>query len=308
MAVFTPLPKFQILHSWSTWKVKPAGPSRSCYTPPPTPVSNQIFITAVVTNNNNWVKQTCLFFLKMNKRSVSHPQQPPQSRVTVSFLPPQLNYTCWQTFCCAGKTERQQRMFVCLLLVLRQLHHLQPSQPRCSTPAAPSSGLRADDLSGPGLVFRPRVEMCDLHLHRLHLQVLGRDPGHFVRDLIALDRDVLALDATRGKEREIGVEVNQQLQIMREKSCGGLQTDTSNHWCILHNLLGAVSQICSCWGCSNIRHAARPEYKFGSKTEAETFCTLCAFRLIAGVSKSWESRREINSLPLWKKEKREKHT
>lgn len=58
-----------------------------------------------------------------------------------------------------------------------------------------SWGLRADHLPGPGLVFRPWVEMCDLHLHRLHLQVLGRDPAHFVRDLIALDRDVLPLDA-----------------------------------------------------------------------------------------------------------------
>lgn len=62
-------------------------------------------------------------------------------------------------------------------------------------PLAPSSGLRADDLAGPRLVFCPRVEMCDLHLHRLHLQVLRRDPTHFVSDLVALDGDVLALDA-----------------------------------------------------------------------------------------------------------------
>lgn len=71
-----------------------------------------------------------------------------------------------------------------------------------------SWGLRADHLPGPGLVFRPWVEMCDLHLHRLHLQVLGRDPAHFVRDLIALDRDVLPLDAeTERNEDEDEVRV-----------------------------------------------------------------------------------------------------
>lgn len=37
--------------------------------------------------------------------------------------------------------------------------------------------------------------MRDLHLHRLHLQVLGGDPAHFVRDLVALNRDVLPVDA-----------------------------------------------------------------------------------------------------------------
>lgn len=57
------------------------------------------------------------------------------------------------------------------------------------------SGLRADDLAGPGLVFRPWVEVCDFDLHGLHLQVFGRDPAHFVCDLIALDWDVLSFDA-----------------------------------------------------------------------------------------------------------------
>lgn len=56
------------------------------------------------------------------------------------------------------------------------------------------SGLRADDLAGPGLVFRPWVEVCDFDLHGLHLQVFGRDPAHFVCDLIALDWDVLSFD------------------------------------------------------------------------------------------------------------------
>lgn len=59
----------------------------------------------------------------------------------------------------------------------------------------PAQGLRADDLAGPRLVFCARVEMCDLHLHRLHLQVLRGDAGHLVSDLVALDGDVLALDA-----------------------------------------------------------------------------------------------------------------
>lgn len=58
-----------------------------------------------------------------------------------------------------------------------------------------SQGLRADDLAGPSLVFCARVEMCDLHLHRLYLQVLRGHAGHFVSDLVALDGDVLALDA-----------------------------------------------------------------------------------------------------------------
>lgn len=57
------------------------------------------------------------------------------------------------------------------------------------------SGLRADDLAGPGLVFRPWVQMCDLHLHCLHLQVLGRDPAHLIRDLVSLHRNILPLDA-----------------------------------------------------------------------------------------------------------------
>lgn len=76
--------------------------------------------------------------------------------------------------------------------VPRQVHHPPTTTRPCP---APPSGLRADGLPGPGLVFCPRVEVCDLHLYRLHLQVLGRDPAHFVRDLIALDRDILPLDA-----------------------------------------------------------------------------------------------------------------
>lgn len=37
--------------------------------------------------------------------------------------------------------------------------------------------------------------MRELHLHRLHLQVLGRDSAHLVGDLVAFHWDVLALDA-----------------------------------------------------------------------------------------------------------------
>lgn len=55
--------------------------------------------------------------------------------------------------------------------------------------------LRADDLAGPGLVLRSRVQMCDDHLHCLHLLVLGWDGTHFIRHLVALHRNVLALDA-----------------------------------------------------------------------------------------------------------------
>lgn len=61
--------------------------------------------------------------------------------------------------------------------------------------ASPCRLLRADDLAGPRLVLRAGVEMCDLHLHRLHFEVLRRDAGHLVSDLVALDGDVLALDA-----------------------------------------------------------------------------------------------------------------
>ena len=61
-------------------------------------------------------------------------------------------------------------------------------------------GLRADDLAGPGLVFGAGVQVHDLHLHRLHLQVLGRHSAHFVPDLVSLHRDVLSLDA--GTERK----------------------------------------------------------------------------------------------------------
>lgn len=35
--------------------------------------------------------------------------------------------------------------------------------------------------------------MSDFDLHGLHLQVLRRDPAHFICDLVALDRDVLPL-------------------------------------------------------------------------------------------------------------------
>lgn len=42
-------------------------------------------------------------------------------------------------------------------------------------------------------MLAPWVEMSDFDLHRLHLQVLGWDSGHFVCDLIALDGDVLAV-------------------------------------------------------------------------------------------------------------------
>lgn len=57
------------------------------------------------------------------------------------------------------------------------------------------SNLRADDLPGPGLVFRAWVEMNYLHLHRLQLQVLGGDSAHFVCDLIALNGNIFPIDA-----------------------------------------------------------------------------------------------------------------
>lgn len=80
------------------------------------------------------------------------------------------------------------------LSVPREVHHHPPSPAQHDPPGPRSSGLCADDLARPGLVFRPWVEVYELHLHRLHLQVLGRDPAHFVRDLVALDRDILPLD------------------------------------------------------------------------------------------------------------------
>lgn len=67
-------------------------------------------------------------------------------------------------------------------------------------PVSRSWSLRADDLTGPSLMFRPWVQMCDLHLHRLNLQVLRRDPAHFVRDLVALNWDILPLDT--GKDSD----------------------------------------------------------------------------------------------------------
>lgn len=53
--------------------------------------------------------------------------------------------------------------------------------------------------------------MCDLHLHRLYFEVLRGDAGHLVSDLVALDGDVLALDA----------------EIRAERSHAGALTDTA---------------------------------------------------------------------------------
>lgn len=92
----------------------------------------------------------------------------------------------------------------CKLSVPQQVHHpLIPALPSM-THQARGSDLRADDLPRPGLVFCPWVEMCDLHLHRLHLQVLGRDSAHFVRHLVALNWDVLPLDAETEKHVDDG--------------------------------------------------------------------------------------------------------
>lgn len=63
--------------------------------------------------------------------------------------------------------------------------------------SGPLTALRADDLPRPSLVFCPWVQVCDLHLHRLHLQILGWDPAHLICDLVSLDRNVLPLDAER---------------------------------------------------------------------------------------------------------------
>lgn len=85
-----------------------------------------------------------------------------------------------------------------------QSHHRPPQHPPPNPaqkhPAGPDA-LRADDLSRPGLVFRPRVEVCDLHLHSLHLQVFGRHAAHFKRDLIAFDWHVLPLNAEMEKHK-----------------------------------------------------------------------------------------------------------
>lgn len=59
----------------------------------------------------------------------------------------------------------------------------------------PRWSLRADDLAGPGLVLRSRVQVCDDHLHCLHLLVLGWDGTHFICHLVPLHGNVLALDA-----------------------------------------------------------------------------------------------------------------
>lgn len=69
------------------------------------------------------------------------------------------------------------------------------------------SGLRAEDLTRPGLVFCAGVQMCDLHLHRLHLQILGWDPAHLVCDLISLHRNILPLNAERKKVRSRAVKI-----------------------------------------------------------------------------------------------------
>lgn len=75
--------------------------------------------------------------------------------------------------------------------------HTKSSPVQPTRPTALS--LRADDLPRPGLMFRSWLEMYDLHLHRLHLQVFGRDPAYFVCDFIPLDWDVFPLDAETQK-------------------------------------------------------------------------------------------------------------
>lgn len=52
----------------------------------------------------------------------------------------------------------------------------------------------ADDVAAPGLVLGPRFEVGDGDLHGLDLLVFGRDGAQFVAHLVALHRDVLALD------------------------------------------------------------------------------------------------------------------
>lgn len=90
------------------------------------------------------------------------------------------------------------------VFLLRKKNVKKEKRKRKKPPIPPQAGpdnsrprwsLRADDLAGPGLVLRSRVQMCDDHLHCLHLLVLGWDGTHFIRHLVALHRNVLALDA-----------------------------------------------------------------------------------------------------------------
>lgn len=52
----------------------------------------------------------------------------------------------------------------------------------------------ADDVAAPGLVLGARFQVGDGDLHGLDLLVFGRDGAQFVAHLVALHRDVLALD------------------------------------------------------------------------------------------------------------------
>lgn len=52
----------------------------------------------------------------------------------------------------------------------------------------------ADDVAAPGLVLGARFEVSDGDLHSLDLLVFGRDGAQFVAHLVAINRDVLALD------------------------------------------------------------------------------------------------------------------
>lgn len=47
-----------------------------------------------------------------------------------------------------------------------------------------------------------RVEVCDQHVHRLDLLVLGGDGTHFVRDLVPFHRHVLSLDAANQSRKD----------------------------------------------------------------------------------------------------------
>lgn len=66
-----------------------------------------------------------------------------------------------------------------------------------------------------------RVEVRDLHLHRLHFEVLRGDAGHLVSDLVALDGDVLALDAeSRAKRRSHAKTPSETAATLSSRSSG----------------------------------------------------------------------------------------
>lgn len=62
-------------------------------------------------------------------------------------------------------------------------------------------GLGADDLTGPGLMLGPWVQVGDHHVHGLELLVLGGDGTHLVGDLVPFHGHILALDAAGDTKR-----------------------------------------------------------------------------------------------------------